>query len=190
MWTRSDLTATVIYPLTTHLDSMVDLILLVLQRSLLALYIILNRLCRSKRSVVWQDELRKKPTHLLINTTDSLDECLETVKRYGIPFCTIIADNDIAVYSPSDIELYQDHQLVNSNKTGVLKLNILTVDQKHYFVDRINDVLSKDKSFRLNASNLLSTVSPFPHVDLIISNRSRLSFDGCLPCQIGFAEIR
>lgn len=149
--------------------------------------------------------LKKKPRHILIKADfllckdikRSIGEVVAVATEYGIEYLTILDEENVlkpvleSVCGNSILAgtVYLNHLPCIEGKESRLSINVITANQKHHFVDRLKELSQADPKFRFNADNLLSSLSPFPQVDLIITTASVLSLDGCLPPQIGFAEI-
>lgn len=144
---------------------------------------------------------KKQPRHVLIRA-DNLDlgaprrleafleDCLGLAARHDLEHLTVIGHRRLvrSLVATGAAEVYENHRLVQAS-AGALKVNVCSEDQLGYFVRELSLIASADPEFRFTAPTLLSHMSSFPQVDLVISTLPRLGFSGCLPTQIGFAEI-
>lgn len=145
--------------------------------------------------------LKKRPRHLLIkpdnadnfshaSATKFISDCIRMSNEYNIEYVTIVANPIVtkALLACPTVSVFEDHQVLRNENISCLQVNVLTRDQKNLFLAKMKELSKLDPDFRFNNDNLLSSITPFPQVDLIVTNFPRLSYTGCLPCQIGFAE--
>lgn len=120
-----------------------------------------------------------------------MSDCIKFANAYGIEYMTIIDKSNKFCRENIDLsgaKLYRNHRIVQ-NGDGKTSVNLISVDQKQNYIERLRSLYEDDSSFRFGPENLLSSVTPFPPVDLILSTFVRPTYAGTLPPQIGFAEI-
>lgn len=164
-----------------------------------------QRYFRRSAPLAAQRQLKKRPRHLLIraeclhdsgpretgrSTTDAVNVSVE----HGIEHLTILGSPQITrvlllTTSTNIVDLYENHRPIRQGEDVRLRINVVTEDQQQFFVQQLKRIAVEEPEFRFTTENLLSKMTCFPQADLIISTTKRFSFAGCLPSQIGFAEV-
>lgn len=186
-------------------DDIAQFCLYVMHRLFLATYIFYSFLVGPtlklfRRTSQVKGLLKKRPKHLLIKTDplaqgnngDQLvSDCIKFANAYGIEYLTIIDKSNTFCRENIDLngaKLYRNHKIVQKGD-GKTSVNLLSVDQKQHYINRLRGLYEDDTLFRFGPENLLPSVTPFPPVDLILSTCARPTYADTLPPQIGFAEI-
>lgn len=173
-----------------------------MHRLILAAYILWNyrtiKMLSSKTGIKPAAEIVfvKKPKHVLLSVNSSsldstadLKECVTFLHEQNVEYLTILGANGFLLQSlmeMDEIHVYNNHKLLKTGGSG-LSVNFITANQQEYYVSQLKD-LAKDPEFKLDATNWLSSMTPFSPIDFILCMQPQLTFAGCLPSQIGFAE--
>lgn len=172
----------------------------------------------------------KIPNHLLVmvDRPVSIDyshwihgfliDCWSICEEYGIGSLTLMDSVNgssvllmelVKLTERKPITLYCNHKLVSLQNNHLLEsrttlhINIVTENQRQFFVRQLSAVASEEPDFRFTPDNILSKMTRtqfidlmcnrccigFPIVDLVVSVQARLNIQPLLPSQIGFVEF-
>lgn len=156
------------------------IILWIAHRTLMVLFII-HQYCLTKLINIWSlsqvrlldRTLAKVPKHVLVRITrkhqmechDILKDCIDVAEQHGIEYLTVLGAESMTeelLLGCDQHCIYRDHRRFkegSSSASRLPKINIITQDQKQFFITELRRIKMEKPEFRFDGGNLLSEMS-------------------------------